>query len=152
MDLTSRPYPSGGTLYPLEIYPVVQACRDLAPGLYHYCSAGHRLERLSGKTAEVVQLLGHAGMAAGMLGEAVQVLLIFTARFQRVAYKYERLAYSLILKEAGVLMQNMYLAATAMDLAPCALGTGDSDLFARAIRGNYYDETSVGEFLLGSAH
>jgi SagB-type dehydrogenase family enzyme len=110
------------------------------------------LEFLSGKTPEVVQLLGHAGMAAGMLGEAVQVLLIFTARFKRLAYKYERLAYSLILKEAGVLMQNMYLAATAMDLAPCALGTGDSDLFVRAVRGDYTDETSIGEFLLGSTH
>jgi hypothetical protein len=44
----------------------------------------------------------------------------------------------------------MYLAATAMNLAPCALGCGDSDLFARAAGTDYYVETSVGEFLLGS--
>jgi hypothetical protein len=44
----------------------------------------------------------------------------------------------------------MYLAATAMGLAPCALGAGDSDLFARATGIDYYAETSVGEFLLGS--
>ena len=40
--------------------------------------------------------------------------------------------------------------ATAMDLAPCALGGGDSDLFTRAAGLDYYTETSVGEFLLGS--
>jgi hypothetical protein len=44
----------------------------------------------------------------------------------------------------------MYLVATAMDLAPCGVGCGDADLFARAVGTNYYDETSVGEFLLGS--
>lgn len=56
----------------------------------------------------------------------------------------------MILKNVGVLYQTMYLVATAMDLAPCALGGGDSDLFARATALDYYAETSVGEFLLGS--
>jgi hypothetical protein len=44
----------------------------------------------------------------------------------------------------------MYLAATAMGLGPCAVGGGDADLFARAAGTDYYAETSVGEFLLGS--
>jgi len=39
--------------------------------------------------------------------------------------------------------------ATAMNLAPCALGCGDSDLFARAAETDYLVESSVGEFLLG---
>jgi len=42
------------------------------------------------------------------------------------------------------------LAATAMGLAPCALGAGNSDLFAWASGIDYYAEGSVGEFLLGS--
>ena len=151
IELTSRPTPTGGSLFALEIYPVVQACRDLAGGLYHYDPAGHRLERLSGMTPEVAQLVRHAGIAAGIAGETVQVLLIFAARFQRVAWKYETLAYALILKDIGVLMQSMYLAATAMGLAPCAVGLGNSDLFAQAAGVDYYAETSVGEFLLGSA-
>jgi hypothetical protein len=49
-----------------------------------------------------------------------------------------------------VLYQTMYLAATAMGLAPCAVGGGDADLFARAAGVDYYAETSVGEFLLGN--
>jgi SagB-type dehydrogenase family enzyme len=102
-------------------------------------------------TPEVAQLVRHAGIAAGIAGETVQVLLIFAARFQRVAWKYETLAYALILKDIGVLMQSMYLAATAMGLAPCAVGLGNSDLFAQAAGVDYYAETSVGEFLLGSA-
>ena len=37
-----------------------------------------------------------------------------------------------------------------MGLAPCALGTGDSDLFAKIADLDYYEETSVGEFILGN--
>jgi hypothetical protein len=44
----------------------------------------------------------------------------------------------------------MYLVATAMRLAACALGGGDSDLFARASGLDYYEEGAVGEFILGS--
>jgi oxazoline/thiazoline dehydrogenase len=47
-------------------------------------------------------------------------------------------------------MQTMYLVATAMGLAPCALGTGNSDLFATATGTGYLLEPPVGEFLLGS--
>ena len=73
-----------------------------------------------------------------------------TARFPRLAWKYASIAYALTLKHVGVVYQTMYLTATAMELAPCALGGGDSDLFARAADTDYYAETSVGEFLLGS--
>jgi len=79
-----------------------------------------------------------------------QVLIILTARFQRVSWKYNAMAYALVLKDVGVLYQTMYLVATAMGLAPCALGGGDSDLFAAVAGTNYYAETSVGEFILGS--
>ena len=40
--------------------------------------------------------------------------------------------------------------AIAISLAPCPVGLGDSDLFARVTGLDYYAETSVGEFLLGS--
>ena len=44
----------------------------------------------------------------------------------------------------------LYLVATAMGLAPCGVGGGDSDSFAWAAGTDYFAETSVGEFLLGS--
>jgi SagB-type dehydrogenase family enzyme len=73
------------------------------------------------------------------------------ARFGRVMYRYEAIAYAAILKNVGVLYQTMYCVATAMGLAPCALGGGSSDAFAAATGLDYYAESSVGEFLVGSA-
>jgi SagB-type dehydrogenase family enzyme len=146
----ARPYPAGGGLYELELYAAVQACDGLAPGLYHYDPAGHRLIRLSGRTPEVVGLLRDAAESTGTPEDTLQVLLILAARFPRLAWKYESIAYALTLKHVGVLFQTMYLAATAMGLAPCAIGGGDADLFARAAGTDYYAEASVGEFLLGN--
>ena len=59
------------------------------------------------------------------------------------------MAYATILKDTGVLMQTMYLVAEAMGLAACAVGGGHSDIFARTAGTNYYEETTVGEFILG---
>ena len=74
-----------------------------------------------------------------------------TSRFGRLAWKYRSMAYAATLKDVGIVTQQMYLAATAMGLAPCALGGGDSDLFARAFGIDYYEEPAVGEFVLGTA-
>ena len=43
------------------------------------------------------------------------------------------------------------MVATAMGLAPCGLGAGNSALLAEAIGTCYVAESSVGEFILGSA-
>jgi SagB-type dehydrogenase family enzyme len=150
MQGATRPYPAGGGLYELEVYAVVNRCRGLDDGLYQYDALGHRLGRLAGRTGEVEALLSDAASAAVVAPEALQVLLILASRFPRLAWKYASLAYALTLKHVGVVYQTMYLAATAMGLAPCALGAGNSDLFARAAGVRYYEETSVGEFLLGS--
>jgi SagB-type dehydrogenase family enzyme len=79
-----------------------------------------------------------------------QILINITARFQRVTWKYQSIAYAVMLKNVGVLFQTMYLVATAMNLAPCAIGTGDSDKFAEILNLDYYAETSIGEFIIGA--
>ncbi|MDX1530578.1 MAG: SagB family peptide dehydrogenase, partial [Rhodothermales bacterium] len=148
--LAARPYPSGGGLYELELYPVLHRCDGAEPGLYRYDPERHALEPYAGLTDDVLRLLRSADWTGRRDADNVQVLLVVASRFGRLAWKYEGLAYALTLKHVGVLYQSMYLAATAMGLAPCALGTGDGDLFARAAGVDYYAEPAVGEFLLGS--
>jgi SagB-type dehydrogenase family enzyme len=150
LTFASRPFPAGGGLYELEFYAAVNACDGLPAGLYHYEPLGHRLGRVCGYTPAVDRLLADAGSSTGIAPADLQVLVVLAARFPRLAWKYASIAYALTLKHVGVVYQTMYLAATAMGLAPCAVGGGDSDLFARAAGTDYYAETSVGEFLLGS--
>lgn len=150
IDVARRPYPSGGMLYELELYVVIQRCKSLAEGLYFYDAKHHRLLKVSPLTDAVQRLLVDAGKYTMVMPKTIQTLILISARFQRIAWKYSTIAYALLLKNVGVLMQTMYLAATAMNLAPCAVGYGDSEIFARAAGTDYVEETSVGEFLLGS--
>lgn len=147
--VTFRPYPGGGALHSLEIYPVIDRCDGIASGLYHYNPLEHHLCKVTDPNWHVNTLLEMAWHMIAQLSRP-QVLLVIAARFQRVQWKYASIAYSVILKDLGGLYQTMYLVAEAMGLAPCALGGGHSDLFAQAANLNYYAETSVGGFVLGS--
>lgn len=149
MECTKRSYPSAGACYELELYIAVNTCENIASGLYHYCPQVHQLEKISQRNNQVESLL-QAARNAYAQKDLPQILIIFAARFARVSWAYESIAYSLILKNVGALYQTMYLVATAMNLAPCALGSGNSDLFAAATGCDYYAESSVGEFILGS--
>lgn len=148
-ECSNRPYPCGGASYELELYIAVNICENIPSGLYHYCPQDHQLGKISDKNSQVEGLLKYAEQATGQLSSP-PILIIISARFARVSWAYESIAYSLILKHVGVLYQTMYLVATAMGLAPCAVGSGNSDLFAAAVGCDYYAESSVGEFILGS--
>lgn len=150
IETTKRPYPSGGGLYELEFYPVVKSCRGLNAGLYHYDPLEHCLELVSEPSEDTSFLCGEAGDACDASGDNIQVLIIVAARFQRLTWKYSGIGYALMLKHVGVVYESMYLTATAMNLGGCALGLGDPEVFSRAIKSNLYEETSLGEFLLGS--
>jgi len=142
-----RPYPSGGAVHALEIYLVNHRCDGLKQGFFHYCPFDHQLEEIKVREEDQIVLLEYATTAQGCESKP-SILFFYTARFQRVSWKYSAVAYSLILKEVGALQQTMYLVATAMDLAPCALGTGDSDFFSRMTGLSYEVESTVGEFVL----
>lgn len=145
-----RPYPSGGSLHELEIYPLIHRCSGIDAGLYRYNGATHSLSSIAPNGALPAHLVDEARQSAGMRGMP-QIVLLIAARFMRVNWKYESLAYSLILKNVGVLFQTMYLVATAMRLAGCALGGGPSDAFCRLANTGFWQESTVGEFILGSS-
>jgi SagB-type dehydrogenase family enzyme len=147
-ELSSRPYPGGGAVYELELYPLVHRCEGIVPGLYHYDAKGHALGRVSESGPKVTLLLEYARRTA-VMDAPPQVLIVVAARFGRAMWKYEAMAYALVLKDVGVLYQTMYLVATAMGLAPCSLGGGHAEAFSDVAGLDPLAETSVGEFVLG---
>jgi SagB-type dehydrogenase family enzyme len=145
----SRPYPSGGGLYEHEFYLTVRRCAGLPPGGYRYDGREHRLERLGTTPGQVAEMLAVAAAATGQ-PDRPDVLITLCARFQRMSWRYSSIAYANMLRNTGAIYQTMYLAATAMGLAPCGLGNGDADLAAAAFGLDYYRESSVGDFILGT--
>ena len=148
-ELSFRQVPSGGALHELEIYPLVHLCDGLEPGLYHYDAAVHGLELIRAADSQTRLLLEYAQRTSTM-ATPPQVSILVAARFGRAMWKYESMAYALILKHVGVLYEALYLTATAMGLACCALGGGNSQAFAGATGLAPHLEGSVGEFVVGS--
>lgn len=148
-DFSFRPHPGGGAVHELNIYPVIGNCAGVPAGIYYYNPLDHALHKVAGDGELMRRLLYIAWITADRKSQP-QVFFGITARFQRLQWKYESMAYAVTLKNVGALYQTMYLVATAMGLAPCALGGGNSDLFGLAAGLDYYAESLVGEFMLGS--
>ncbi|NBB82130.1 MAG: SagB/ThcOx family dehydrogenase, partial [Alphaproteobacteria bacterium] len=149
MDYSFRPHPGGGAIHELTLYPVVGACDGLERGVYQYDPEAHVLRRMPVAEADLDHMLEVAWIT-GDRKSRPQVQFSITARAERMQWKYQSMVYAVILKNVGALYQTLYLAATAMGLAPTALGGGDSDRFARATGLDYYAESLVGEFLVGA--
>lgn len=148
VSYAARPYPSGGAAYEFELYLAVAHCDGLSRGFYHYDAGQHSLTPISVRPEELQAQLEAAEFAMGA-SAAPQILITIAARFGRVSWKYSSVAYSLILKDVGVLIQALYLMATDMGLGGCAIGTNNIDLFSRMTGLPFHVEGPVGQFALG---
>lgn len=149
-ELLSRPYPSGGGIYELEIYPVVRSVAGLESGMYHYDSFEHALCLVAAADAPATTQLIKPAAATLAGGAEPQVVLVIAARAGRMMWTYEQIAYATVLKNVGALMQTVYLAATAMGLGVCAQGFSDTAAFVAATGVDERQECSVGSIIVGS--
>jgi SagB-type dehydrogenase family enzyme len=147
---TARPYPSGGSAYELELYLAVANCEGLARGFYHYDADLHALVPIGVRSHELDALLASATFAMDAPA-APQILITIAARFDRTSWKYSSIAYALILKDVGVLIQTLYMMANDMGLGGCAIGITNIDLFAKMTGIEFHVEGPVGQFAIGRA-
>lgn len=147
-DAVTRPYPSNGAAYEQEFYVAVNGCIGVRRGLYYYDPQQHHLCLICEPTPVFEGLLDDASAACD--GQCrPQILLVLANRFARSHWKYGGISYSSQLKNIGAIYQTMYLVATAMNIAACALNIGNSERFARLTGLDYLAQGSIGEFILG---
>lgn len=110
-----RTVPSGGALYPLELFVWARRVRGVPAGLYHYDPNDHELDAL-GET----DLTG-AFVQQDLVASAAAVVLV-SAVFFRSVFKYGDRGYRFVLLEAGHVVQNAVLAAFGRGLAAVPVG------------------------------
>jgi SagB-type dehydrogenase family enzyme len=86
--------------------------------------------------------LQDAGLGQGMLEEAACVF-IWTAIVERSKWKYRERAYRYIYMDAGHIGQNLYLAATALNLGCCTVGAFFDEEVDRLIGVDGKEEISI---------
>lgn len=136
-----RAAPSAGALYPIETYVAINRGEELVPGLYHYEVRHHRLAFLQEESA-IGMALTRAALGQTMCNRAA-IVVVWTAVVSRSVRKYGERAYRYIYMDAGHVGENLYLAATAMDLACCAVGAFFDDEVNAVLGLDGRDETAV---------
>lgn len=144
----TRPYASAGALYETDVVVVAHRVTGLAQRAYLYRPGAHALRPLEGSAVSVDRLLFDASQACGAGIHRPQALLVLAARFPDLAIKYDGIAYSLILKNAGWIQATIQGAASAMGLGAVPIGTGDEASFAEATGLDRYRQGSVGEIAI----
>jgi SagB-type dehydrogenase family enzyme len=116
-----RSVPSGGALYPIDVYALVGegGVQGIESGVYHYKPRTHEITVV--KEGDLRRELAKAALGQ-MWMAAAPVNLIVTAEYKRSSSKYgERgVRYSMI--EAGHVGQNIFLQAEALGLGAGMVG------------------------------
>lgn len=135
-----RSAPSGGALYPIDIYLIATQVENLKPGLYHFQVSDSSLELVAG--GDFSKEIHVASNEQGSVGSS-PVTIIMTARFDRSIVKYSDRGYRYTYMEAGAICQNIYLQATALKMGTVAVGAFNDDALNRLLKIDGRDEAGL---------
>ena len=148
IGLPERPVPSGGGMYPLELYFLIRSGGAVPAGVHHYHPHAHGLEHL--RDVELpARYLTYLFMNQRWFAEAAAVVVL-TGLPRRTARKYGDRGYRYLLLEAGHIAQNLVLAAGSLGLATCCGGGFFDDELAGLLVADIEDEVPVYAIAVGS--
>ena len=113
-DERRRTVPSGGALYPLEVYVATRG-----RGVHRYDPELHALEEH--ELGDPWPAFVLTSPLPGLLDEASAAILVLGV-FGRTRFKYGQRGYRFALLEAGHVVQNVVLAAAALDVPALPFG------------------------------
>ncbi|MCF2136320.1 MAG: SagB family peptide dehydrogenase [Candidatus Thorarchaeota archaeon] len=118
-DYQLRSAPSAGALYPIETYLVVNRVNGMPSGLYHYAVRTHELETLNlGDFASEAS----SGCLDQQMAQKAPVVFLWSAVFNRSAWKYLARAFRYVLLGAAHIAHALALASVALGLGSCQIG------------------------------
>jgi SagB-type dehydrogenase family enzyme len=111
-----RAAPSGGGLYPIELWLAVRAIKGLEPGVYRYAPRSDQLLREGGRDkAEAVY--GTFAVPEDIISVSRSAaILLLLARPMRSMAKYGPRGLRHVFIEAGAMAENVHLAATSIGI------------------------------------
>ena len=123
---------SAGNLGSVELFLLVRNISELAPGIYYYQAAGHKLVRLQWRRAfPDVQLIFDQLLSGKRTADAI---VVFTSAFARLYRKYKYFGYKLTQLDAGVAASQLQLVATALGVHSTLAPSWPDDQIAELCR------------------
>jgi SagB-type dehydrogenase family enzyme len=125
-----RAAPSGGALYPADVYAVVgdKCVEDLVAGVYHYEPKHHSVTKVA--EGDRKNDLAMASLSQMWMAEA-PVLFVITAEYRRITMKYGDRGIRYALMEIGHISQNILLQCQTLGLSAGIVGAFEDGKVAR---------------------
>jgi SagB-type dehydrogenase family enzyme len=142
-----RAQPSGGSRYPIEVYPVFFVPSEKVPaGVYHYNVKRHALDALWERTFTKEDI---SALFTYSWAQNASFALILTGVFRRNQMKYGERGYRQILIEAGAIVQNIYLTATDLGIKCCAIDGVHEPTIEKLLDIDGVSESAICSLVLG---
>lgn len=139
--------PSGGAMYPLDLYLIVPGDNQTLPrGIYRWNPEKSDVTIISDKDPNV--WLAKVFNAKALLGHAACILCI-AANLKRSASKYANRGYCHILLEAGHAAQNVYLFCAEQDIGVVEYSGFCDEAMARELGLRFPDEVIITTLIIG---
>ena len=114
-----RAAPSGGALYPLEVYLVAGNVMNLLKGIYRYRPLGHEVIKVA--DGDMRNKLASAALEQGCVRMGA-VSIVISAVYERMTRKYGQRGVQYVHMEVGHVAQNIYLQAISLNLGTVVVG------------------------------
>jgi SagB-type dehydrogenase family enzyme len=130
-----RSAPSGGALYPMDIYGIVgdNSVKGLKAGIYHYDPHQHAALLIT--EGDLRKDVAKAALSQMWMAKA-PLNLVITAEYSRITIKYGARGERYAMIEAGHIGQNIFLQAEALGLRAGIVGAFDDKDVNRVMKIN----------------
>jgi SagB-type dehydrogenase family enzyme len=136
-----RTVPSAGARHAFETRLAVLSVEGLVPGLYRYLALTHELVAESA-VPDLGPTLADAAHGQAFVGQAA-VVFVWTARPERMEWRYAEASYKVIAVDAGHVCQNLYLACECIGAGTCAVAAYRQDRMDQLLGVDGKDEFTV---------
>ena len=141
-----RATPSGGGLYPCDIYILANKVDNIPSGLYYF-NPNRLVLQLVNEAVTAKEFAANTGYAARVEDSAAIILL--GAAFKRTQWKYWERGYRVILLDCGHLAQSLVVVANSLKLIAHPIG-GFLDDYVNGLAGlNGIDDAILHVLLIG---
>ena len=119
-----RAAPSGGALYPLDVFAVSgkNGVKNLKEGVYRYNTRNHSVTKVA--EGDRKREVARASLGQMWMADAA-VLFVLTAEYDRITVKYGKRGIRYALIEVGHVGQNIFLQCQSLGLAAGIVGAFD---------------------------
>lgn len=135
-----RTAPSAGALHPIDTYLIINRVEDLEAGIYFFHIPDFKL--VMKQKGDFSAPIAQAALDQSAVRDAA-VVFVWVAVIRRSRQKYRQRAYRYIYLDCGHICQNLYLAATAMNLGCCGLGAFFDDEVNALVGVDGEEETAI---------